>query len=243
MKRRKIKLVMPMTGDGKRFADYGYDFPKPMIPIDGVPMFAYAERQIGIAFDERIFIVRRDHDLSHAIKNLYPDAIVIEIDEKTEGTACTLLLAKEHFADGSSMFVSNCDQHIEWDSTIVKIKMRQATVDGLIATFDSPDLDPKWSYVKTINGRVSRVAEKEAISSSATCGWYYWKDGRMFIDSALAMIAADDRVNGEFYTGPVFNYSIALGAKVIPYNVSVMQGLGTPEDLEGWLKAREANNK
>jgi NDP-sugar pyrophosphorylase family protein len=238
MIKRKIKLVMPMAGDGKRFADVGYDFPKPMIPIDGVPMFAHAERQIGIDFDERIFIVRREHDLSRAITNLYPDAIVIEIDEKTEGTACTLLLAQEHFADGSSMFVSNCDQYIEWDSTIAQIKMSQPNVDALIATFESPDLDPKWSYVQSFNGRISRVAEKEAISSSATCGWYFWKDGGMFIDSALAMIAANDRVNGEFYTCPVFNYSIDLGAKVIPYNVSVMQGLGTPEDLKCWLNAR-----
>jgi|TARA_B110000908_G_scaffold132704_1_gene156340 hypothetical protein len=43
MTKRKIKLVMQMSGDGKRFADRGYDFPKSMIPIDG----DYA-RQSGI---------------------------------------------------------------------------------------------------------------------------------------------------------------------------------------------------
>jgi len=227
---------MPMAGDGARFKKAGYDFPKPMIPINGVPMFAYAERQIGIEFDERIFIVRKEHNLSAAIRNLYPDAHIIELDKKTEGTACTLLLAREHFEDGSSMFVSNCDQHIEWDSTIAQIMMQQPSVDGLIVTFSVPEKDPKWSYAKISNDRVTQVAEKDPISTTATCGWYFWKDGRMFINSAEDMIKANDRVNKEFYTCPVFNYSIKRGAKVAALNVDVMQGLGTPEDLKLWEK-------
>ena len=228
-----------MAGDGARFKKAGYDFPKPMIPINGVPMFAYAERQIGIDFDERIFIVRKQHNLKQTIMNLYPGAIIIEVDKKTAGTACTLMLAKEHFEDGSSIFISNCDQHIEWDTTIAQIVMQQPNVDALIATFDEPGKDPKWSYAKTDGSdRVTKVAEKNPISTRATCGWYFWKDGRMFINSVTDMIEANDRVNNEFYTCPVFNYTIERGAKVIAYDVSVMQGLGTPEDLKLW----EENN-
>jgi len=45
------------------------------------------------------------------------------------------------------------------------------------------------------------------------------------------MIAADDRVNNEFYTCPVYNYYLKLDKKVITYNVDSMLGVGTPEDL------------
>ena len=85
-----IKLIMPMAGDGNRFKEKGYDIPKPLVPVKGIPMFQYAEQQIGIDFDERIFIVRKDHNITDKIKDLYSNATVIELDQLTEGTACTL---------------------------------------------------------------------------------------------------------------------------------------------------------
>lgn len=226
---------MPMAGDGSRFVKAGIDTPKPMIEVEGKPMFQYAVEQIGIDFDEHIFIVRKEHNIAGKIRQIYPKAYIIELDGKTEGAACTVLLAKEHFRDGSSIFVSNCDQHTEWDETIAQIIMYQPSVDGLIATFEVPDQDPKWSYVKVDRWHnVEEVAEKLPISTTATTGWYYWKDGRMFIDSVNDMIHADDRVNYEFYLAPTFNYSIRRGASIKIMEVDEMHGLGTPEDLRAW---------
>ena len=48
-----IKLIMPMAGEGNRFKEKGYDTPKPLVPVKGIPMFQYTEQQIGIDFDER----------------------------------------------------------------------------------------------------------------------------------------------------------------------------------------------
>ena len=84
-----IKLIMPMAGEGNRFKEKGYDVPKPLVPVKGLPMFQYTEKQIGINFDERIFIVRKEHDIANTIKELYTNSTVIELDELTEGTACT----------------------------------------------------------------------------------------------------------------------------------------------------------
>ena len=125
-----MKLVMPMAGNGSRFKEKI----KPLIDVDGVPMFVHSERCIGIDFEERIFITRVEHNLKEVIHTYYPDAHVIEIDYTTEGTACTLLLAKEHWKDGSSIFVSNCDQHIDWNTNT-----DWAAHAGAIAVFDCPD--------------------------------------------------------------------------------------------------------
>lgn len=235
MSKRKIKLVMPMAGDGSRFAKVGINTPKPMIKVEGKPMFQYAVEQIGIDFDEHIFIVRKEHNIAREVRKIYPRAYIIELENKTEGAACTVLLAKEHFTDGSSIFVSNCDQHTLWDSTTAQIIMNQPDVDGLIATFEVPDKNPKWSFAKVDEWHtVTEVAEKLAISTTATTGWYYWKDGREFLASADEMIKADDRVNYEFYLCPVFNYTIQRGNLIKSFNVTEMHGLGTPEDLAAW---------
>ena len=224
---------MPMAGLGSRF---NTDTPKPMIDVGGVPMFVAAERSIGLDFAQRIFITRQEHDLTGVIEQYYPGSIVIEIDYLTQGTASTILLAEEHIV-GHEIFISNCDQVVEWNA-ILALHI-WASCEGGIATFDCPERDPKWSYAQhDLTGTVQRVAEKDPISATATAGYYYWSDGELFCRAARQMIAEDVRVNNEFYTCPTYNWLIDAGGQVRIAPVKSMQGVGTPEDLEIYNRGR-----
>lgn len=232
---KRLKLIMPMAGNGSRFANVGITTPKPLIDIDGVPMFVFAERQLDLDFDERIFIVRKEHNIRDTVLEYYPDAHIIEVDSVTEGAACTLLLAREHMTADSAIFVSNCDQSVEWNNWTFKQTIVQHEIDAMVAVFHCPDRDPKWSYAhKDIENRVFRVAEKDPISDWATVGWYYWASGTKLIAAAEAMIAANDRVNNEFYVCPILNYNIKNTDYVRAFTVDSMHGIGTPEDLDTW---------
>ena len=83
------------------------------------------------------------------------------------------------------------------------------------------------------------VREKEIISDEATVGIYNFAHGSDFVKYAKSMIAADIRVNGEFYVAPVYNMMIDDGKKIAYYNVGDvergMYGLGTPDDLNLYL--------
>ena len=230
-----MKLIMPMAGQGSRFDEVGYDLPKPLIPVGDIPMFVHVERCIKLDFEQRIFIVRKEHDIKSRVLEWYPDAEVIELDYLTEGTACTILTAREHYEDGSSIFVSNCDQHIEWDSDHAKGLMDNPYNSGLIPSFYCNDGSKKWSYAMVNEkNNITRVAEKDPISKWATVGYYWWRHGTEFIESAERMIQANDRVNNEYYTCPTFNYTLGLEGigNIKHMEVDVMQGLGTPEDLD-----------
>ena len=113
--------------------------------------------------------------------------------------------------------------------------MIEKSVDGGIATFEADH--PKWSYAKLDEktGYVSEVAEKVRISDHATVGFYYWKRGADFVNYATQMIEKNIRVNGEFYTCPVFNEAIQDGKKIKIFQVKRMWGLGVPMDLEYFL--------
>ena len=114
-------------------------------------------------------------------------------------------------------------------------KMQETNSDGGIVTFSSTH--PKWSYAKVDeNGLVTEVAEKNPISDKATIGYYFWKNGADFVKYAEQMINNNIRVNNEFYVCPVFNEAINDGKKIITFNASKMWGLGTPEDLDFFLK-------
>ena len=115
--------------------------------------------------------------------------------------------------------------------------MKQITnVDAIVWTFN--DVHPKWSFVKTNSrGFCTEVAEKKPISDIATCGIYWYRKGSDFVKSAEQMIQKDIRVKNEFYIAPVYNELIGQGKTLVPFFVHKMHGVGTPEDLNNYLRS------
>jgi dTDP-glucose pyrophosphorylase len=108
-------------------------------------------------------------------------------------------------------------------------------VDAGILTFEGTH--PKWSFAKLgDDGFVSEVAEKSPISNIATAGVYYWKKGSDYVKYTEQMIDKNIRTNNEFYVCPVFNEAILDKKKVKVFQIKKMWGLGTPEDLEYYLR-------
>ena len=55
-----MKILIPMAGEGSRFINEGYTFPKPLIEVNGKPMIQTVVE--NIKFDaEYIFLVRKQH--------------------------------------------------------------------------------------------------------------------------------------------------------------------------------------
>ena len=188
-----------------------------------------------------IFLVRKEHEKKYNIvsllKVLAPSCKVVIVKKLTEGAACTTLLAKKFINNNSPLIIANSDQYIEWNSSKTMYKFISKKIDGGILTFDS--LHPKWSYAKTNReGIVTEVAEKKVISNNATVGIYFWKKGSDYVTFAEKMIKKNIRVKNEFYVCPVFNEAIKENKKIVIENVSQMWGLGTPEDLEIFLKEK-----
>ena len=81
---------------------------------------------------------------------------------------------------------------------------------------------------------------KKVISDLATTGVYYWTRGSDFVKYAQDMIAADRRVNGEFYVAPVYNEAVADGKKVRVVHADRFHCLGTPEHLAAYIARHDA---
>lgn len=236
-----LNVVIPMAGKGSRFAKAGYTFPKPLIDVNNKPMIQVVIE--NIALEARyIFLVLKEHYDTYSIQYLLPlitkpnPCEIVVVDQVTEGAACTVLLAGNLINNDDELLIANSDQWVNWDSQHFMQFMHQKDADGGIQTFYSTHI--KWSFAKVEDetGLVTEVAEKKPISSIATTGIYYFKHGSSFVDSAKQMISKDIRTNGEFYVCPVYNELIQNGGKVYNYPIAEMKGLGTPEDLEKFLK-------
>jgi len=236
-KGKNMNVLIPMAGEGSRFVNAGYTFPKPLIEINGKPMIQVIIENLNIEA-RYIFVVRRHHydkyNLKYLLEFIAPNCKIIQVDSLTEGAACTTLLAKEYINNDEHLLIANSDQWIDWDSSNFMYSMQNDFVDGGILTFKNSH--PKWSYVKINNNLITEIAEKKVISNQATVGIYFWKKGSDYVKYAEQMIQKNIRVNNEFYVAPVYNEAILDNKKIKSYEVNNMFGLGTPEDLQTFLK-------
>tara|TARA_R100000388_G_C7235320_1_gene157458 strand:+ start:261 stop:971 length:711 start_codon:yes stop_codon:yes gene_type:complete len=235
-----MKILIPMAGEGSRFAKEGFTFPKPLIDVAGKPMIQKVVE--NLSFDaEYIFLVRKKHlekyeGLSGTLERVTNGRLkIVEVDGLTEGAACTALLAKEHINLDEDLLIANSDQFIEYEKqNFISLKDMTGT-DSIVWTFNATH--PKWSFVKTNSkGFITEVAEKRPISNIATCGIYWYRKGSDFVNYAERMIQKNIRVNNEFYIAPVYNELIQDNKTLIPFYVHKMWGLGTPEDLNHYMK-------
>lgn len=240
---KKLNVLIPMAGAGSRFEQAGYTFPKPLIDVSGKPMIQLVVE--NLSFDSpHTFIVQEKHQKEYNLNSLLPLIVpnnkvnIIGINGITEGAACTTLLAKHIIDNDNPLIIANSDQYADWNSNEFMYKMQEQNADAGILTFESTH--PKWSFVKLDNnGFVIEVAEKKPISNIATVGIYYWKKGSDYVKYAERMISKNKRHNNEFYVCPVFNEAIDDGKKIMIHHIDKMYGLGTPEDLEYFLKQKQ----
>jgi len=231
-----MRCLIPMAGEGSRFTAAGYTFPKPLIDVNGKPMIQVVIDSLPEC-NEYIFLCRSEqierYNLRHALQSMLPQKRVgiIPVNELTEGAACTALLARDCLDDFEPLLIANSDQYIEYDKRNFDVLRHHANADGIVFTFNA--CHPKWSFAAVDDGVIAEIAEKKPISNIATCGIYYFNRSSDFVTAADQMIAKDIRTNGEFYIAPVFN---ELDGKILPFFVDKMSGLGTPEDLEVFLR-------
>lgn len=240
-----MKILIPMAGEGSRFAKEGYTFPKPLIDVDGKPMIQRVVENLNFnTEDTYIFLVRKEHlskypglasTLHRITKGRHE---IVQVDGLTEGAACTALLARDIInRDCEDLLIANSDQIVDYQPINFWYLKNYSNADGIVFCFR--DVHPKWSFVSTDhNGKVVEVAEKNPISDMATCGIYWYRKGSDFVKSAEKMIKKNIRVNNEFYIAPVYNELIHSGKTLIPFFVDKMHGIGTPEDLNAYLNRR-----
>lgn len=229
-----------MAGEGSRFVQEGYTFPKPLIDVDGKPMIQVVVESLNLN-ENYIFLVRKSHlqkysglySTLHRITNGRCE--IVEVENLTQGAACTTLLAKELIDNEEDLLIVNSDQVVKYSVENFKLIKNFTNTDGIIFTFNA--VHPKWSYVKiNSDGLVVELQEKNPISNIATCGIYWYRHGSEYVKYTEQMISKNLKINNEFYVAPVYNEFLIDNKMLVPFYVDEMHGIGTPEDLNLYLK-------
>ncbi len=240
-----LNIVLPIAGRGSRFKDAGYALPKPLIPLHGETMIEVVIRNVRPRRPHRfVFLALEEHlaltSLRSTLEKAAPGCEIVVVNQVTEGAACTVLLARRAVDNTDPIMIVNSDQWVDIDINDYLDFMDNDNADGLIMTMWADH--PKWSYVRLGDGKYAvEVVEKKVVSNEATVGIYNFKHGAEFVRAADQMIAANIRVNNEFYVAPVYNELIREKKRIAIYNIGRvgdgMHGLGTPSDLNEFLSS------
>lgn len=247
-RRPPIQLVIPAAGLGSRFRITGETTPKPLISVFGIPMVLWVIANFEVTPNDIIILICRKEDLiEELLTQSFPEIArrikFVTIDELTDGPATTVLKAVDIFDLDMPLVVANSDQYVNTDLSEFLEMTTLGTANGAILTMYATGT--KWSYLtkNPSNGNVDLVVEKKEISNEATVGIYGWEKARYFVESYEEMRQANDRVNGELYVAPSYNYLIKKEAIVQAVNIGNVEsdvfGMGTPEDLVIFLNNQE----
>lgn len=242
---RKINII-PLAGKGERFVKANYVKPKPMININGKPMFVRAAKSLPNA-DLWIFICLKEHitkfKIDQIIKKNFKDVKIIALNKPTNGQLSTVLKAKKFLKSEDEIIIGNCDSILNMNlKTFNNLKKKS---DVIVMSFKdklSIKLNPKmYAYLKIISDKKTlKVSCKKPFSKNpeneyALTGYFYFKKTSYLINSSNEIFKKNIKTNNEFYIDQTINY---LKRNLIVKNLFVKKfiNLGTPQELKKNLK-------
>lgn len=236
--------LIPMAGAGIRFQREEYKDPKPLVPVNNIPMVIQATRTLPAA-DRWIFLCRTEHIMNYPLNKTlikeYPGAIIQSVDYLTDGQASTCLLAEPYLDKEMPLVIGACDNGMTWNRDNYAVLMNDPTVDAIVWTFRNNatvQRNPKmYGWVRvTPENMVQGISCKVPLSDMPTkdhaiVGTFTFKKAKFFIDGAKSLITKNHRINNEFYVDMVMDELVSTGLRVKVFEVEKYICFGTPNDL------------
>lgn len=254
-----MNILIPMAGEGRRFIEAGYKESKPTIPVYDKRTGKKVPMVVGATFDlpcvlprgENVIYVERDFHkkmgVEEKIRQYFSGAQFITIDYLTEGQACTCLVAEKDIDNCEELLIAGCDNGMEY--SFDRFDEYRKKADVLVFTYRHNEavlVNPEaygWMIVdgedNIVGTSIKRAISDNPMEDHAVVATFWFREGRIFAESARKMIKENDRINHEFYVDEVVRHAIELGYKAKVFEVERYIGWGTPEDYELYQRTFE----
>lgn len=222
-----MNILIPLGGIGKRFGDFGYNKPKPLIKVLGKEIIFWLLDSLKFSQEDKIFIAYNEQldyfNFSEIIKSKFPRIETCPIPS-TRGASETILLSIENFRIEGDLVILDGDTWYEED---ILEKVRNINSNA-VTYFTSNDPDPIYSYIQIQDGKIVKIKEKSKISDNANSGCYIFSDVKE-LKNIISEIGFND--TKELYTSQVIEKMINKGFEFKPIKVDKFHVLGTPKQI------------
>lgn len=245
-KRKGIKVLIPMSGEGRRFINYGYTTPKPLIEVDGKPIIQHIVNQFDPENDEFIFICNEKHFKETNIKNILlsicKNSKIHVIPGHKLGPVHTVLAIQNYIEDDEGYIINYCDFSWRWNYKEFLKQMRESNCDASIIGykgFHPHLLIPKNLYASmrvNDNFYLEEIREKFSFTPNKmdcfqSSGTHYFSKGSLIKKYFNQLVQKNIKVNDEFFVSLVFEEMRKDNKSILVHEISTFLQWGTPEDL------------
>jgi len=241
----KGSLLLPMAGLGSRFQKEGYEIPKPLISVSGLPMAVQAMNDMPNT-DMQRYILRDDmngvteliSELNHTSNNTSFEII----NTVTDGQATTCVLGSNNLPLDEPVTIAACDNGMLYDSDKFNDLMLDDNIDVIVwgakgypGAIRSPEMYG-WIDTEDNSVKVKRVSVKEPLNNPdkdpIVVGAFTFKKLSYFLDAVKRMKSRQAKINGEYYVDMAINDAISMGKNSVMFEVDRYICWGTPNDLK-----------
>jgi NDP-sugar pyrophosphorylase family protein len=238
-------LLLPMAGLGSRFQEEGYETPKPLILVSGMPMAIQAMNDMPNT-DVQRYILRNDMDgltkLIYEISHTSENPSFKVIDAVTDGQATTCVLGSNDLALDQPVTIAACDNGMLYDSGKFNDLMLDDDIDVIVwgaRGYPGAIRSPKmYGWIETENStdKINHISVKEPLNNPDTdpivVGAFTFKKLSYFLDAVKSMKFRQAKVNEEYYVDMAINDAISMGKNSVMFEVDRYICWGTPNDLK-----------
>jgi NDP-sugar pyrophosphorylase family protein len=253
-----LHLLMPMSGQGRRFQEAGYNDPKPMIDVNGEAIIARLLTCFDAAWPTH-FVLADNHmttQLPQILQQLRPQARITSIAAHSLGPGHALQAALAHIPDDDAVLVSYCDYGMRWDKEAFVRFVDETKCDACLVSYRGFHAhytsDTPYAYARMHGEQVVEVREKAHFTSNredeyASTGTYYFRTAKLLRESLRYQREHAMTVNQELYTSLTVAALLSCqpNADVRVFEIDKFFQWGTPQDLEQfcfWEKSYRAMN-
>lgn len=242
----KYQVIITLGGNGKRFADAGYELPKYLLPVSisnkNIKVIDLVTDMFDDGDTDIIYLCNKYHIEKYDLNNVLKYKTVVPVIPGN-GPGDAILQAKEFIDFSKPTFVQYCDTFQPWNLTNIKRQIESSNSDAAVVVTDEncPSVYDGTLYgrVKVKDNLVEDIKEKAEpeYSNYLGCGTFYFRTGKMLLNYVEIQDKNRDRyyLNGESYINCTIKALLDNGKSVVPINVTGYLNLGVPRDYEEYM--------
>lgn len=238
-------IIIPLGGVGKRFSDYGFKDPKPLIRVQGKEIISWVLSSLNLSNEDRVYIlynsVLQEYNFENRILAKHNNVNFFKLPRSTKGPVETIALfckfmQKEQIND--SVFILDGDTFYS-KNIISKLKNKK---NSCVLYFHTNEPKPIYSYIKINKKRkIVDIAEKVKISKNANIG-YFFSSFDILKKFSLKTIKLKSR---KAYVSDIYRVMLNNNIEIDSLRISnkKLNILGTPDQIKFFSENYKAEKK